>query len=112
MANEKVVVVNPGATYEPKQEDTSGEKVRVVAFHVDRPRSEVRFSPLGSGRENRLPIDEFLATYDLVAQEGEPLPENKAENEKAQKDAEKRKEAAREAPARAPKLDTRTASPT
>lgn len=113
MANkEKVVVVNEGATYEAKNADTQGEKTRVVAFHVDRPRSTVQFAPLGSGREDRLSVDEFLNTYTLVAQQGEPLPENKAENDKAQARAEREAKDAQANATRAPKLDTTKASPT
>jgi hypothetical protein len=85
---EEVVVVNEGATYEAKNEDTNGERRRVVAFHVDRPRSTVLFAPLGSGREERLSVDEFLRDFDLLAQQGEPLPEDK---EEAQRVARERK---------------------
>jgi hypothetical protein len=73
MANtDKPVVVNEGATYE---KNDGGE--RVVAFHVDRPRSQVLFAPLGASSEDRASIDDFLRDYKLVAQQGEPLPEDK-----------------------------------
>lgn len=70
MANEKIVTVNEGATYEAND---GGQ--RVVAFHVDRPRSEVYFAPVGSAREDRTDIDTFLKDYKLIAQQGEALPE-------------------------------------
>lgn len=76
MATEKIVTVNEGATYEAND---GGE--RVTAFHVDRPRSEVYFAPLGSAREERTSIDAFLKGYKLIAQQGEPLPEDR--NQKA-----------------------------
>lgn len=79
--NEKIVAVNEGATYQRKDTDATAEGARVVAFHVDRPRSTVFFAPLGSGREDRASIDDFLRDYELVAQEGEPLPEDKKANE-------------------------------
>jgi hypothetical protein len=73
LAKEQVVEqVNQGATYEANE---GGE--RVVAFFVDRPRNEVRYSTLGSARENRMDIDGFLKGFKLIAQEGEPLPEDK-----------------------------------
>jgi hypothetical protein len=83
MANEKIVAVNEGATYQRKDAKEGQEGTRVVAFHVDRPRSTVLFAPLGSGREDRASIDDFLRDYELIAQEGEPLPEDKKANEKA-----------------------------
>jgi hypothetical protein len=76
MAEAKQFVVNQGATYEANE---GGE--RVVAFYVNRPRSEVSYAPLGSGREERTSIDEFLKNYKLIAQEGEALPEDR--NQKA-----------------------------
>ena len=82
MATEKIVAVNEGATYE--NNDT---KQRVVAFHVDRPRSTVLFAPIGSGREDRTDIETFLKNYTLIAQEGEPLPEDKKANAEAQEQA-------------------------
>jgi len=72
MATEKVVTVNEGATYEAND---GGQ--RVVAFHVDRPRSEVYFAPLGSAREDRTSIEDFLKGYKLIAQQGEALPEDR-----------------------------------
>jgi hypothetical protein len=78
--NEKIVAVNEGATYERKNAQEGQEGTRVVAFHVDRPRSTVLFAPLGSGREDRATIDDFLRDYKLIAQEGEPLPEDKKAN--------------------------------
>jgi len=74
MANtkEKVVTVNEGATYEEKD---GGQ--RVVVFFVDRPRSTVHFAPVGSAREDTASIEDFLHDYDLVANQGEPLPEQK-----------------------------------
>jgi hypothetical protein len=108
----EAVVVNEGATYEAKNEDSQGDKARVVAFFVDRPRNTVKFAPLGSGREDSMSIDEFLNAYTLIAQAGEPLPENKAENDKAQKAATAQTEEARKTPQRAERMDTTTITPT
>lgn len=73
MAEAKIVTVNEGATYEANE---GGD--RVIAFHVDRPRSEVYFAPVGSAREDRTSIEDFLKNYKLIAQQGEPLPEAKS----------------------------------
>lgn len=97
MAKDKVVVVNEGATYQRKGAEDGAEGARVVAFHVDRPRSTVLFAPLGSGREDRLSIDEFLDTYELIAEEGQPLPEDRKENEAGNRRVEKSREEALEA---------------
>lgn len=69
---EKVVTVNEGATYEA---NNGGQ--RVVVFFVDRPRSTVHFAPVGSAREDSADIDAFLRDYKLIANQGEPLPEQK-----------------------------------
>lgn len=78
--NEKAVTVNEGATYEHND-----SKDRVVAFFVDRPRSQVRFARLGSGREENTDIESFLKDYTLIAQQGELLPEDKKANDEAMK---------------------------
>ena len=72
MATEKVVTVSEGATYE-----ANDGGARVTAFHVDRPRSEVYFAPLGSAKEDRASLEDFLRDYKLIAQKGEAVPEPK-----------------------------------
>ena len=106
---DKIVTVNRGATYQRKDGD---EASRVVVFLVDRPRGNVRFAPLGSAREDNLSIEEFLDQYELIAQQGEALPEDRKANAAANKKADADAEAAQGTGARAPKMDTRTASPT
>ena len=68
----EVVTVNEGATYEAN----NGGK-RVVVFFVDRPRSTVHFAPLNSSTEDSASIEDFLRDYKLIANQGEPLPEQK-----------------------------------
>lgn len=59
MAKNDPVTVNEGGTYENK-----ASKERVVAWHVDMGRV-VRYSPqsIGSGREYRMPVGEFLEQF-------------------------------------------------
>src|SRR5690349_14031060 len=108
MANE-IVTVNRGATYQRKDGD---EASRVVVFLVDRPRGNIRFAPLGSAREDSLSMEEFLDQYELIAQQGEALPEDRKSNERANKTADADAEKAQATPTRAAKLDTTKASPT
>jgi hypothetical protein len=104
LAKNDPVVVNEGATYEAKNEDSQGEKRRVVAYHVDRPRSTVFVAPLGSSSEERIAIDDFLRDYELVAQQGEPLPEDRDQKATNTRTADRN--------VRTPQLDTTRASPT
>jgi len=62
MAKNDIVTVNEGGTYE-----NNATKDRVVAWHVDMGRV-VRYSPqsIGSGREYRMPVGEFLENFTEV----------------------------------------------
>ena len=82
MAQQKladVKTVPTGGTYEHNQ-----TKDRVTAFHVNMGR-EVRFSPIGagSGREDRMPVDEFLNTYTEVQEKAPKPTENNADGTEA-----------------------------
>jgi len=70
---DKIVTVNEGATYENKQ-----SKELVVAWHIDAGRV-VRYSPrdIASGREYRLPVNEFLEQFEEF---DDKTPEKPTEN--------------------------------
>lgn len=100
----EIVTVDEGAVYEAKTEDRSGDKRRLIAFFVDRPRATVFASPVGAGAEERIPLEDFLNDYTKIAEPGEALPEDR--NQKAARTRTEDRQT------RTPRIDTDTASPT